>query len=129
MTDILPVLILIFFSVTIILLRSRNAQKSRHTWQAIHKSKPHTRQTIPDSPLSDRIASTGLKSIAIFLIFYCIDTLWAYFLLPDAKLEVVALINDNFELLLFTGFFILIFTLIFVFSEVLSLRSDLEKLK
>ena len=47
-----------------------------------------------------------------------------YFLLPDAKLEVVSLVADNFELLLFTGFFILIFILIFVFSEVLSLRSD-----
>ena len=128
MTDILPVLILIFFSVTIILLRSRNAQKSRHTWQSIHKSKPQ-RQTIPESPLTDRISSAGLKTIAIFLIFYCIDTLWAYFLLPDAKSEVVTLVADNFELLLFTGFFILIFILIFVFSEVLALRSDLEKLK
>ena len=38
-------------------------------------------------------------------------------------------IADNFELLMFTGFFILIFIFIFVFSEVLTLRSDLEKLK
>ena len=128
MTDILPVLILIFFSVTIMLLRSRNAQKSRHTWKSIHKSKPQ-RQIIAESSLSDRVSSAGLKTIFIFLIFYCIDTLWAYFLLPDAKLVVVTAIADNFELLMFTGFFILIFILIFVFSEVLTLRSDLEKLK
>ena len=128
MTDILPVLILIFFCVTIIFLRSRNAQKSRHTWQSIHKTKPQ-RSTIPTSSVGDRIASAGLKTIIFFVLFYCIDTFWTYFLVPDAKLAVAEWVSSVFDILIFAALFIVIFILIFVFSEVLALRSELEKLK
>ena len=126
MVDVLPILILLFFSIAIVLLRSRNAQKSRRTWQSVHKQKP-TQCPTDSSSFSDRFASAGLKTICVFIIFYCITTFWTYFLLPDAKLAVSTWVTGNSELFLFLGIFIVIFVLFFVLSEVLALRKQLEK--